>query len=154
MAFVPYTNTTGRPITIGTRTVPPHQTRDVDESFIPRAAVAPAADDGPPDMTRLQEQSEASIVKALPGLTPEQLAELYALEHGAASPREAVLALLDRALLNAWRSQSVAAILPDLPNAPDNRLADLRALETDADKPRRTLLEAIDAEILRRKAAD
>lgn len=108
MKKIPYTNETDKYITVGTVTIPPGQTRDVEETLHPdyhavqvEPVTAPPAD----LLAALLAGTVAAIVAALPGLTQADLAELVERENASEKPRKTLLdAIAEQQLAKAGES--------------------------------------------------
>jgi hypothetical protein len=92
MHSVSYTNPTGNFQHVGAVTIPPYETRDVDETLLP-GYVAPAeaetaaskADDSPDLLAELLGSSVRVITEELPGLSDEDLARVATIEEAGAN---------------------------------------------------------------------
>lgn len=98
---VPYTNNTAKFVHVGGVTIPPFDTREIDERLHPdyRPPVAPAAETPVSEMAVILAGSVATIVKGFDALADEELAELRAMEAGAEKPRSTLLKEIDEEVL-------------------------------------------------------
>lgn len=108
MKKIPCTNDTDKYITVGTVTIPPGQTRDVEETLHPdyhatQAEPESAAKVHP--LAALLACTVPTIVEALPALALADLAQLAELENAGEKPRKTLLdAIAEQQLAKAGES--------------------------------------------------
>ncbi len=108
MAKKPHTNNTNQIQHIGTVTLWPGETREVEETLIPDHRPAPSAPAPEPDaLAALIERNAPEVIAALPALDDDELALLDEMERAAEKPRKGVLqAIAEEQLLRADRAQA------------------------------------------------
>ncbi len=108
MAKRPYTNDTDSIQHIGTVTLWPGETREVEETLIPDHQAAPqASPQGPGPLALLIQRNAPEVIAALPTLDDEQLSSLDEMERATEKPRKGVLqAIAEEKLTRADRAQA------------------------------------------------
>lgn len=102
MKMKPFTNDTDRVIYLGNATIPPGQTRDVEETLHPDFAAEPkatAATEAADPLVDLLKGNTTSIKAALADLSEGELERLGDLEQAAAQPRKGVLGAIAEQIL-------------------------------------------------------
>ncbi|MBA1147432.1 hypothetical protein H0Z60_10225 [Ectothiorhodospiraceae bacterium WFHF3C12] len=97
---VPYSNDKPHPVHVGGKLIMPGDTREVDESLIPRTAPAEPVepvDPGDP-LLALLDGSVKEVTDALPGLDDDQVRQLRAAEESGKT-RSTLIAAIDETLL-------------------------------------------------------
>lgn len=97
MKLVPYTNETANYVVIGNITIPPGQTRDVEDILHPEYQAEPES--GPASTSTdivdvLQRGPIAELLKCLPELSREDLDRMDTAEQQRKTPRKTVLAAI------------------------------------------------------------
>lgn len=159
MTKVPYTNTTDRIQHVGTVTLWPGDTREVDETLIDGRAPAKPAEPAPADpVLQLLDQSVEHVATAirargedgLPVITDAQLAALRQAEENGKT-RKTMIGAIDeetvrRASERADREINLESFVAELSAKTDEELLELAELHVDDE----AIYAAISAEIERR----
>lgn len=95
MKKVPYTNDTGKYVHIGSVTIPPGETRDVDETTLPDyKPESEKKSDSPADpLADLLKKNVADVKAVLPSLSEEDLARIADLEQAGQARKSLVEAI-------------------------------------------------------------
>lgn len=80
MKLIPYHNAGRHAVHIGSKAIPPGETREVDATLVPGYRAAPVEADAPPPVTALLDGSAKDIVGALADLSDADLATLADVE--------------------------------------------------------------------------
>lgn len=93
---VPYYNETDKFLHFGAVTIPPGETRDVDECLLPdyQAPENAAQDDAADPLLAISAMSIAKIEAGIADLSLEEIDRLEALEKEKASPRQGLMAVI------------------------------------------------------------
>ncbi len=107
MAKKPYTNETDSIQHIGTVTLWPGETREVEETLIPGQTAHQESPQEPDPLVLLIQGNAPEVIAALPTLDDEQLSLLDEMERAAEKPRKGVLqAIAEEKLTRADRAQA------------------------------------------------
>lgn len=97
MRKIPFTNETNGYLVIGTVTIPPGQTRDVEDTLHPDYAVgrSASAETAPVDIVAMLLAGPLDeLLKCLPALSPEDLDRLDTQEQQSEAPRSEVISAI------------------------------------------------------------
>lgn len=150
-------NTTGSPLYVGGRMIPPGEGRDIDLRFLPPEHRDLETESAEPTELTLDQLLEAlrlkavkAIVEELPGFKQEALERLYELESLAEAPRKTLLSAIDvekmrraNAVLEAEETEKRARALQE---ATERLTAAKQALDGEADVAKHPDLETAVAE--------
>lgn len=110
---VPYTNETNKHLHIGSVTIAPGHTRDVEESHIPGYKPKDATQGSAPaddPLAELLKKSVKDITAELQSLSTADIERLGELEQKADQPRKTLLSAISEEILNRAADEQLAAI--------------------------------------------